>query len=160
MTVLALDQSSRITGWSIFEDGQLKEYGKFNAEKVGEIPQRLAFIRKQVQELIEKYQIQEVVFEDIQLQQGKINNVQTFKVLAEVYGTISCLLVELGIPQTTVLASVWKSTLGIKGKDRPAQKKAAQEYVFNKFSIKPTQDEVDSICIGLHYTSKKSCAWA
>lgn len=63
---------------------------------------------------------------------------QTFKVLAEVYGTISCLLVELGIPQTTVLASVWKSTLGIKGKDRPAQKKAAQEYVFNKFSIKPT----------------------
>lgn len=63
---------------------------------------------------------------------------QTFKVLAEVYGTISCLLVELGIPQTAVLASVWKSTLGIKGKDRSAQKKAAQEYVLNKFSIKPT----------------------
>lgn len=160
MKVLALDQSSRISGWSIFEGGQLKEYGKFNAEKAGEIPQRLAFIRKQVQELIEKHKIQEVVFEDIQLQQSKINNVQTFKVLAEVYGAISCLLVELGIPQTAVLASVWKSTLGIKGKDRTEQKRNAQVWVETQYGVKPTQDEVDAICIGEHYVRENTYAWS
>lgn len=160
MKILALDQSSRITGWSVFEDGKLAEYGKFNAEGAGEMPQRLNYIRKQVQELIEKFQIQEVVFEDIQMQNNRVNNVQTFKVLAEVYGCISELLAELKIPQTAVLASSWKSTLGIKGKDRPAQKRAAQEYVLNKFQIKLTQDEVDSICIGLHYLKKDDCAWS
>lgn len=106
------------------------------------------------------YSIDEVVFEDIQLQTGKINNVKTFKVLAEVYGTISCLLAEMGIPQTTVLASVWKSTLGIKGKDRTAQKKAAQEYVLNKYNIKLPQDTVDAICIGEHYIQSKRGAWS
>ena len=149
--LLALDQSSRITGWSIFEDGKLVTYGKFNAESVGEnIGERLEYIRNKVKTLIEENQITEVIMEDIQMQGNVVNNVQTFKVLAEVFGVISELLVEMKIPQSAVLASSWKSALGIRGRARAEQKRNAQEWVVNTYGVRPTQDECDSICIGAH----------
>jgi len=49
----------------------------------------------------------------------RVNNVSTFKILAEVFGVIYELATELEIPNTPVLAGTWKSTLGIKGKTRP-----------------------------------------
>lgn len=152
--LLALDQASRISGWAVFYDNELKAYGKIvtEQENVGE---RLVQIREEVQKLIEKYDIDEVVMEDIQLQSSVGNNVQTFKVLAEVFGVIYETLTELNIKNSAVLASSWKSTLGIKGRNRQEQKKNAQNYVIDKYNIKPTQDEADAIAIGTHHLVKK-----
>lgn len=83
-----------------------------------------------------------------------VNNVQTFKTLAEVFGVISELLVELKIPQTAILSSSWKSTLNIKGRTRPEQKKNAQKWVIDTYGMSPTQDECDAICLGVHYLRK------
>lgn len=147
--LLALDQASRISGWSFFKDGKLIEFGKINltSDDVGE---RLYQLRLEIIKLINKYEINEIVFEDIQLQNNVGNNVQTFKVLAEVFGVIYELATELNIPHKAVLAGTWKSKLGIKGKNRAEQKKNAQNYVINTFGIKATQDESDAICIGAH----------
>ena len=82
--------------------------------------------------------------------QDKINNVQTFKVLAEVFGVIYELVISLGLPYQVVFSGTWKSTCGIKGKARDEQKKNAQKYVNDTFHIKATQDESDAICIGIH----------
>ena len=105
--------------------------------------------------LIDKYEIDTVAFEDIQLQQSvngreTVNNVQTFKILAEVFGVIYELVVALEIPYTVVLSNTWKSTLLIKGARRDEQKRNAQEYVQKTYGIKATQDECDSICIGAY----------
>ena len=59
---------------------------------------RLYYIRKKVRQLIEENDIDTVVLEDIQMQGNVVNNVQTFKTLAEVFGVISELLVEMNIP--------------------------------------------------------------
>jgi hypothetical protein len=60
-----------------------------------------------------------------------------------------------------VLASSWKHTLGIKGANRAAQKKNAQEYVLENYNIKAIQDIVDAICIGLHHTkNNEGFNWA
>ena len=145
MKLLALDQSSRITGYAIFEDGKLVSYNKFNAETVGtDIGKRLEYIRNKVKKLIEENNITEVILEDIQMQGNVVNN------LAEVFGVISELLIEMKIPQSAVLASSWKSALGIKGRARAEQKRAAQEWVVSTYGVKPTQDECDAICIGAH----------
>ena len=154
MRVLALDQASRTSGWAVFENGKLVTFGKFTADH-SDVGDRLHFIRKQVLGLIDTHNIDEVVFEDIQLQGNVANNVQTFKALAEVFGVLYELFVELKMPRTAVLSTVWKSTLGIKGKDRAAQKKAAQTWVENTYGVKPTQDECDAICIGAHYVNNK-----
>ena len=56
MKILALDQSSRVTGWSVFADGTLVEYGKFDASAVGtDFGTRLTYIQKKVSALIEQY---------------------------------------------------------------------------------------------------------
>ena len=154
MRLLALDQASRTSGWAVFEDGKLLKYGKFTADH-SDVGDRLHFIRGRVNQLIDEYDIDEVVFEDIQLQGNVANNVQTFKALAEVFGVLYELFVTLKMPRTAVLSTVWKSTLGIKGKDRPAQKKAAQAWVEKTYGVKPTQDECDAICIGAQYVNNK-----
>ena len=147
--LLALDQSSRENGYAIFFDDKLETYGHISLlpEDVGE---RLVLLRKEVTKLIHKYDINEIAFEDIQMQSSVGNNVQTFKVLAEVFGVILMLCTELKIDYTIVSSNTWKSTLEIKGKKRAEQKRNAQEYVINTYGVKPTQDEADAICIGAH----------
>ena len=155
--ILALDQASHTTGWSVFQNDQLLQFGKFelNETKLG---RRLNAFKFQVRKLIETYNINKVVFEDIQLQQGIKENVKTYKVLAEVIGVLEALLDELNIPYEIVVASSWKSAVGVKGANRAAQKKAAQTLVTNKFNIKATQDESDAICIGLYATQQQETA--
>lgn len=151
MRTLTLDQSSKISGWAIFEDGKLIKYGKwsFNDDDLGI---RLVKLRASLLQILNEEDIDEVVMEDIQLQE----NVQLFKTLAEVFGVVHETITELKIPVCAVLASSWKSTLGIKGKQRAEQKRNAQQYVINTFNIKPTQDECDAICIGQHYFAQKT----
>lgn len=156
--LLALDQSSKITGYAFFDNGRLIDYGKFSYDD-SNVDTRLVKIRSRVEGLIDSYFPDEVVFEDIQQQNNVANNIQTFKVLAEVYGVIAELLEELHIPHSTVLAATWKSKLGVKGKTRPEQKRNAQEYVSNTYGIKATQDECDAICIGASHLQQSKSAW-
>lgn len=156
--LLALDQASKVTGWAIFEDGELKSYGKISLDDPN-TDTRLVQLRYGIQTLVTDYNIDEVIFEDIQQQNNVANNVQTFKVLAEVYGVVSELLQEIQIPHSTVLAASWKSTLGIKGRTRAEQKKNAQSYVEQNYGIHVIQDIADAVCIGTHHIKKNKCAW-
>lgn len=156
--LLALDQASKVTGWAIFEDGELKSYGKISLDDPN-TDIRLVQLRQDIQTLVADYNIDEVIFEDIQQQNNVANNVQTFKVLAEVYGVVSELLQEIQIPHSIVLASSWKSTLGIKGRTRAEQKKNAQLYVEQNYGIHVIQDIADAVCIGTHHIKKNKCAW-
>ena len=154
MRVLALDQASRVSGWAVYDGKALVDYGKISATH-SDMGERLYYIRSEVIKLIEKFEIDEVVFEDIQLQDNRVNNVQTFKALAEVFGVLHELFVELKMPREAVLSTVWKSKVGIKGADRTAQKKNAQLWVKNIYNISATQDECDAICIGNYYVNNR-----
>ena len=154
MRLLALDQASRTSGYAVFIDDELTDYGKFTFEDA-DMGERLHNIREKVAQLIADHGIDYVAFEDIQMQGNITNNVQTFRVLAEVFGVIYELVTGLGIPHTAVLAGTWKSTLGIKGYARAEQKKNAQEYVLNTYGVKAIQDVCDAICIGAHILKKK-----
>ena len=149
MTLLALDQSSKVTGYAIFIDGVLDYHGKINltSENVGI---RLVQFKEAIVDIIDSFKVDKIAFEDIQLQSTVANNVKTFKVLAEVFGVLHELCEELKIPYVIVPSVTWKSALGIKGKTRPEQKQQAADFVFNKYNKKPTQDECDAICIGTY----------
>ena len=89
MRLLALQQAYRVSGYAIFIDGKLEKYGKIVSEH-DDVGERLHYIREQVSKLIADYGIDHIVFEDIQLQRTvdgveSVNNVQTFKILAEVF---------------------------------------------------------------------------
>lgn len=150
--LLALDQASITTGWSIFIDDKLEAWGHFTAK--GEVGERLHQIREFVAKQVADYDIDQIAFEDIQFQEKVQNNVKTFKVLAETFGVIYELATALEIPNQAILSGTWKSSLGIKGKNRPEQKRNAQAWVINTYNIKCTQDEADAICIGAHVVKK------
>ncbi len=158
MTLLALDQSSQTTGYSIFKDGKPIVISHFDC--VGnDLGDRLEQLRNNIIELINQYQVDEVVFEDIILQNiagNKDTGIRTFKVLAEVFGVVQELLTELKIKYTVVAPIVWKATFKIAGKGRPQEKKMAQEYVLKTYGVQCTEDEADATCIGTHYIIKKN----
>ena len=148
--ILALDQSSKVTGYAVFENGTLKDYGHFTCSDT-DIALRLMHIRQKVENLIDKYNITEMVIEDIQLQEGVGNNVATFKLLSEVFGVITELSAEKDIATAAVLAIKWKNGLKFRTRHRDEQKKEAQQTANLLFNINPTPDEADAICIGIYY---------
>ena len=145
--ILALDQASRVSGWSVFIDGELKDWGHLTTNQ-NEVGERLVAIRNFIINKVQEWNIDTIAFEDIQLQTSVGNNVKTFKVLANVYGVVLETAVELNKKVMIVPSSTWKSKLNIKGRSRPDQKKNAQTFVMNTYNVKSTQDESDAICIG------------
>ena len=155
--ILALDQASRTSGYAIFQEGRLIASGTFTYED-SDFSLRLVKIRNKVISLIEEYNINKILLEDIQLQ-GQTNNVTTYKSLAEVLGVLEELAREYNIPHELVHSQSWKSTLGIKGRDRATQKRNAQLYIAEVYGLKVSQDQSDAICIGTHYIKTTKSAF-
>lgn len=149
--ILALDQASKITGYAIFKNGVYLKHGTIESNH-SDLGIRLHHLRDELMLLINDYNIDEVIFEDIQLQDNIGNNVATFKTLAEVMGVIIELLTELNIPYTSVLAGEWRKRLsiGTGGNTRKAQKQKAQNYIRNKYTLTVSEDEADALCIGTY----------
>ena len=160
--LLALDQSSQTTGYTILDNGKIIKVSHFDC--VGDLGDRLVQLRDKVDNLIKQYNIDEVIFEDIQLQDvngNKETGIKTFKVLAEVFGVVYELLTERKIKHFSVLPIKWKSHFKIAGKGRTQEKKMAQEYVLKNYNISCTEDEADSLCIALyHYEINNVFDWA
>lgn len=152
MRILALDQASVTSGYAIFEDKALIEYGHFTASG-NDLAKRLKEIRNKVSSLVDDYQIDEVVLEDIQLETHYANNVVTYKALAEVIGVITELLVEKHIKFSLIGSGTWRSNLGINAKSRTDCKAKAQAYVKRIYDIEATEDTCDAICIGTYKVS-------
>lgn len=151
--LLALDQASHTTGYTILDGNQIIKVGHF--ECVGaDLGDRLVQLRNNIGKLIKEYNIDEVVFEDIQLQDvngNKETGIKTFKILAEVYGVVYEYLTEIGIKNSSVLPIKWKAHFKIAGKGRTQEKKMSKAYVEKTYGIDCTEDEADSLCIAMWY---------
>lgn len=147
MKILALDQSTRVTGWAIMEDHQLISFGHIAYED-DNIIKRIVKLCKYIEDLIATYQPTKIILENIQMQAG---NVDTFQKLAWVQGAIQYMLAaKYSQPFKLVYPTEWRAKCDfLKGKDkgRASQKKVAQEWVKQQFNQKCTQDEADAICI-------------
>ena len=156
MTItLALDQATRITGYAIFHDDKLVKVDQFELTDL-EIGTRLKKYKKKILQLIEDYNVNQVLFEEIQLQQ----NVDTFKKLAMLYGVTMLLLEEKEIKYDIVSSNTWKSKCKIKKTGRETEKQAAQRFVENNYGIHVSQDKADAICLGYSYLKKPDYNWA
>jgi len=144
--LLALDQSTRTTGYAIFQNNKLIKVDKFTLiDPLIEV--RLNQFRNKIKNVIKEYDITEIVLEEIQLQ----DNVTTFKKLAMVYGVLLELIVEMNIPYEIISSNTWKSRCGIRKTRRAEEKKAAQRFVKDNYNLSVTEDESDAICIGYTY---------
>lgn len=157
--VLALDQSTTGCAYSIFIKDKLIKYGKIDTKKIDNTLQRIIHIRDYIQELIKKENIDIMVIEDIYM----YYNVETFKTLAKLFGTLEVLAYENKIIFLSQIAYHWKKGVGLNlskyktdSKRREYQKEHSIQLANELFALDLKDDDIsDSILIGYH--TVKNC---
>ena len=156
--VLALDQSSHKTGYSVYDGKQLISYGVFESSKLDPID-RLKDIGAWLNSMIANWQPDLVGFEDTQYNPGgddkdAIRAHDTFKLLSQVMGVVIITAVNAGCKVKTVLIPTWRHHCKVRGNKRADQKRSAQLLVKEWHDITVTDDESDAICIGKYFADK------
>lgn len=148
--IVAIDQATHVAGVSVFDDGELV-YANTRSF-VGTLEERYVdFAIFLTQEVIQNWEVDYLVFEDIQYQ----HNVQTFKVLGGLLGICILYATANKIPYSVILNKVWQSTFDIKGKDRNTQERNAKAKVYDLFGIDAPIDVADAILLGYHHLLKE-----
>lgn len=142
---LALDNSTTITGWAVFDGRELVGRGKVSMTQKDAMA-RITGLKEWLMSMIARWNPDNIAIEDIQKQ----DNVKIFKTLAHLQGVLLNVFYEQKINYEVVHSASWRSYCGIKGRNRTDLKRAAQKYVKDKYDISVTQDEADAICLG-HY---------
>lgn len=151
--ILALDQASITSGYSIFDDDKLITYGKWSSNGKHST-ERITQTKAWIACMIERWKPDLVIFEDIQLQKKFENTIKeeegvlTYKKLAALQGVLKNYCFETGVIYKVVSPSTWRAYNEIKGKYRTDKKKNAQLKVKKLYDISVTQDEADAILIG------------
>ena len=156
--ILALDAATNITGYSIYDDRVLVNYGTYKVDATLPTDERINNVKKWLITVINEWEPDFVGIENIQLQKFGPNasqaQVKTFQVLANLQGVLIDTLFEASIDHDLVYSSEWRKYCGISEGDqhRENKKKAAQDKVKIWYNQDCTQDEADAICIGKYFS--------
>jgi len=145
---MAWDQSTKISAWSFFIDGEYSESGVIDLHKMSDTELRVKEMGLEICKKIGEYKPEILFIEDIQQQQG---NVMTLKLLARIQGIAIGYATAHNIPIHILPPSRWRSALAFKqgaGVKRPELKAQAINYVEKNFGLTGlTDDESEAVCI-------------
>lgn len=143
--ILALDQATKVSGYSVFNNKNLDTYGLLKVNEKEKNPiERMKEMNDKIIALIDGVKPDYIVFENVQFQ----NNYGTFQQLSQLQGVIMAFLFCKNIGFTVIEPSAWKSFCGIKGRKRIEQKANTQKFVKEKYKLDVSEDEADAIGIG------------
>lgn len=152
--VLALDQATQISGWAIFDNKKLIQFGTFSA-KESTSEERIETVRQWVASMNELWNPDRIAIEDIHMQSfGNKKNeydnesVTTFKTLAHLQGVLINYFYTNDIKYDVIHSAKWREFCQIKGVHRADKKRSAQLKIKEWYDVSVTQDEADAICIG------------
>lgn len=154
MRILSLDQATRITGYALFIDTGLANWGCIDCHKLPEGDERINQMILKIYETIRAAKPDIVVFENVQLQTSP----KTLMMLARIQGAIMGYCLEHEIEWQVYMPTQWRKILGFsQGKDtkRKELKKQAIEFAGNVYNIQFKEDIAESVSIGLAYLKSK-----
>ena len=144
--VLSLDQSTRVSGWAYFEDGQYVESGIIDMHKSKlETEERSFAMAKEIWKIINKYKPQHLVLEGVQQQ----SNPSTMIILARLAGMVIGYAEAHNIETHILLPSQWRKQLGYSQGAKVKRQELKQQsidYVKENFGINVSEDENEAIC--------------
>ena len=79
MITLAIDASTKSTGWSIYEDQELKDYGCITASS-GNLFRRIHKMTDEIDKIINKYKVEQIVVEEV-IPEDVRHNAKVYKAL-------------------------------------------------------------------------------
>ena len=149
MKVIAFDQSTRVTGFSIFVDGQYFRSGVINLAKIKDTEERSREMGIAICKEISLNQPDVVIIEDIQNQ----SNISTVILLARLQGVILGYCAAHNIRCEIIGPSRWRATLhfvqGPKVK-REELKQQGIDYVKNHLGFDDfTEDQCEACCLNM-----------
>ena len=151
--ILALDQATHISGYAVFSNKELIDYGTFEAIGENDI-ERCAQVKQWLISLIDQYEIDFIGLEGIQYQAAA--GVTTFETLARLQGILMEACYEEKKSYKVVNTNTWRLHCGVRGKTRVDKKRSMQLLVKQWYGIMPTEDECDAIGIGKYYSDTQA----
>ncbi len=150
MRILALDQASMITGYAIFDDGDLVSFGKLTTDKSASPDDRFEEMCRKIHLLFLKSKANIIIFEDVSLR----TSIKTLITLSRLQGAIMDMSYWHNTAFKIYAPTQWRKILGFnQGKEikRDALKIQAIDYVSRCYGINAKDDVAEAICIGLAY---------
>lgn len=149
MKTLALDASSKSTGWAIFDGQKLEKYGCITATS-SDLYKRIEKMGTELTTILNENKIDKVIIEDV-VPDDVRNNGTVFRALMHLQGHLCMVLDKAGLKAEFIIAAHWRKLCGIKtgaGIKRESLKPKDIEFVKNQFGLNVNDDIADAICIG------------
>ena len=166
MKILALDFATRKTGYAIFIEGELVDYGVFKSNS-DNIHERILQIRENIVNKLSNFgEMDSIILEETPM--GSKNNLKVAHDLCVGQGMILGLCCQLGLGLSLYFPTAWRSIVGTydgtrEGTKRANQKTKAVDIVNNLYNLnfkyypsdtkKHTSDDdiCEAILLGLAY---------
>jgi Holliday junction resolvasome RuvABC endonuclease subunit len=141
-----MDQSTRITGYSVFEDGQYVKSGVIDLHKIKDTDERSKQMAVEICNLIGNTKPDVTIIEEVQQQ----SNTATVIKLARIQGVAIGFCAAHNIDLHILTPSRWRSTLGYKQGPKVRREELKQQsldFVQEKFKLELIEDEAEAVCI-------------
>jgi len=147
---IAIDPSSTLVGWSIFQDQGLVAWGKLDATKV-EYSFRFQFIINHLGRLAQTYGFQEIAIEDVKTAWHSKNRQRNIAGLQIVFTSIRKWAEGRKIPLAAYNPATWKNAVvGHVHASKETTKNNIQ-YRFPRVPDDLSDHEYDAIAIGVYH---------
>ena len=143
MKTLALDLSSKSSGYAIFENQELKKYGCISASS-SNLYKRIEKMTTELTTILKENKIDKVIIEDV-VPDDVHNNGTVFRALMHLQGLVAYTLNKFNLSPEYVVASHWRKLCGIK------TGAGVRRESLNQFGITVNDDIADAICIGFAF---------
>lgn len=144
--IMSIDQSTSKSGYAIFTNEQLAEWGVIRpSKKIHKVNMISMFFR--IVKKIEEENPDLILIEDVYMKKGKTFNVQTHKTLSNLQGMLIAYFMLSSIEYKVIHPNSWKNK--VIGKKK-ISKEETQYFLNKKYSKVFKEDEADAIAIGLY----------
>lgn len=159
MRVLALDASTKSTGWALFDEKELINYGCLTATST-DLVKRIKKIISELVIVLSQNKVDKIILEEVRPEQG-LQNLKTHKALMYLQAAIVFLLHDnfSTVEIEYVYPSEWRKKCGIKtgsGVRRDALKPLDIAFAKETYGVSVNDDIADAIGIGHAYVNDLS----
>jgi len=152
MKILSLDLSTKSSGWAIFNDGILLDYGCITSSST-DLLKRINIMTDSLKEVLEKHNdIEKIFAEEVRPENG-LQNLKTHRALMWLQGAIALMIYNFNkkLEMELVYPSTWRAAIGIKtgrGVKRTTLKEKDIQFVKENYNLDVNDDIADAICLG------------
>lgn len=152
--ILSLDLSTKSSGWAIFKEQELINYGCITSSST-DLIKRIHIMIDEIDRILQENEISKIIVEEVRPEGGYgVGNQKTHKALMYLQAALEFLIHDnynKKVEIEYIFPSSWRAKCGIKngrGIKRTSLKEADIAFVKENFNLDVNDDEADAICIG------------